>query len=41
MPQARKMLEDVYLPLLKEQTEPGSEPKSGAASTQDSFDMAA
>ena len=43
MPQARKMLEDVYLPLLKEQPEPSSEPepKSGAASTQDSFDMAA
>lgn len=43
MPQSRKMLDDVYLPLLKEQPEPSSEPepKSGAASTQDSFDLAA
>ncbi len=41
MPEARKMLEEVYLPLLKERTEPGTQPKAGAASRQDSFDMAA
>jgi len=41
MPEAKKMLEEVYMPLLKEPTEPSSQPKSGAASKQDSFDMAA
>jgi len=41
MTEAKKMLEDVYLPLLEERPEPSSQPKSGAASKQDSFDMAA
>ena len=41
VPEARRMLEEVYLPLLKERTEPTSQPKAGAASKQDSFDMAA
>ncbi len=41
MPEAKKMLEEIYIPLLKELGEPSSQPKSGAASGQGSFDMAA
>ncbi|MBN1593227.1 MAG: S41 family peptidase [Candidatus Coatesbacteria bacterium] len=41
MPEARKMLDDVYIPLLKELQDQNSQPIEGSASNQGSFDMAA